>query len=167
MKNFTDDINSRFGIEGEWLNPLKENFDNIEKRMKFYVDENIRLREENEYLKKENYKDLELAKLNKEYEELKEDLFRGYSISKDEENAISKYEKEHTNKMHPQKYKNGKLKWSGADFDYIFSSFELGVSGTCICESCLRKARKEAKGDEEKYEKLIKKYDAKFTFRYY
>ena len=44
FKNYTDDLESRFGISSlGWLEPLHENFDNIEKRMKFYVEENIKL----------------------------------------------------------------------------------------------------------------------------
>lgn len=165
IQKFTDDLNSSFGISSEWLKPLDELFDNIRNRIQLYVDDNIRLREENEKLKSEHYKDKELERLNEELEKIKEDLYRGFPIFEDEDVEIKKWQKNHTEKMHPKSPKKIAKSWAeGPDYNYVFSPFELGISQKCYCETCRKKAFKEAKGDLEKYNKLLEKYDVEFDF---
>lgn len=50
IQKLTDDLNSSFRINSEWLKPLDELFDNIRNRMQLYVDDNTRLREESKYV---------------------------------------------------------------------------------------------------------------------
>ena len=164
-KIFKEDLESEFGIAGNWLKPLQDNFDNIKARMQWYVDDNTRLRKENKELKDEHYKDKELKRINKELEEVKQDLHRGFPIYEDEYKEIEKWRKAHTEKMHPNLPEKPVKYWAeGPDFNYMFSPFELGIVKKCYCENCRRKAQKEAKGDLEKYKELLKKYDVEFDF---
>lgn len=166
IQKLTDNLNSSFRINSEWLKPLDELFDNIRNRMQLYVDDNIRLREENEKLKSEHYKDKELKRLNEELEKIEEDLYRGFPIYKDELDNIEKWQQSHIKKMHPKNPQKKHVKYwaKGPDYNYMFSPFELGISQKCYCETCRKKAFKESKGDEEKYKKLLEKYDVEFDF---
>lgn len=167
FKRYTDDLESKFGVSSlGWLEPLHENFDNIEKRMKFYVEENVKLREENDKLKSEHYKDKELKNIEEKLEKLKSDLYRGFPIYENEEEAIKKWQKAHAKKMHPQPKTKKIRKYSGYSFGYEFVPFELGIAETCYCTACRERALTESKGDIEKYKKLLKKYDAEFDFDY-
>lgn len=165
VHKYTDDINSSFGTSSGWLKPLDELFDNIRNRMQWYVDDNVRLREENEKLKSEHYKDDEIKRLNKELEETKDNLYRGFPIFEDEDVKIRNWQKEHLKNMHPEPPKKIIKYWAeGPNYNYVFKPFELGIVQKCYCETCRKKAFKEAKGDLEKYEKLLKKYDVEFDF---
>lgn len=166
VQKHTDDINSSFGTSSGWLKPLDELFDNIRKRMQWYVDDNTRLREENKNLKDEHYKDRELKRLNKELEETKDNLYRGFPIYKDEFDNIEKWQQSHMEKMHPRKPQKKIVKYwaESPDYNYVFSPFNLGISQKCYCETCRKKAFKKARGDEEKYQKLLEKYDVEFDF---
>lgn len=150
----------------ECVHPFDEMFDNIKKRVQKYVDENKKLREENFKLKSEHYKDTEIKKLNDYIEGLKEDLYRGFPILKEEFDEIEKWQQSHTKKMHPRKPQKKIVKYlaDSPDYNYSFSPFELGIAQKCYCETCRLKAFKESKGDLEKYEDLLKKYDVEFDF---
>ena len=131
-----------------------------------------RLIEENERLKSEHYKDDELDAMREEVCRCKEDLGRGFPISKEENGAIIDWHINHMKKHHPT---NGVFaKYNGCNLVYEFDPTELGTVGTVYCERCRSKALKEL-GYEDNYsswieyihkrQELMKKYDAEFEFQ--
>ena len=67
--------------------------DTYEKRIKY-------LEEENKKLKDEHYKDSEMQRMKAELKEAKEDLYRGFPISKEEEKRIKKWQDKHDAEAH-------------------------------------------------------------------
>lgn len=53
---------------------------------------------------------------------------------------------------------------SGGGYTYEFVPTAIGVAQRCLCNSCRYKAWSESKGNRDKYEELIKKYDGIFDF---
>lgn len=79
---------------------------------------------------KENYnKDEEIAKLIRERDELREDSYRGFPISKEEEKSIKEWMNNHE-----QVHKGGHGV-SGGKYTYCFVPTSIGVIGTIKC-SC-------------------------------
>ena len=113
-------------------------------------------------LQDEKYKDKELQKMQKELKETKEDLYRGFSITEEEEKNISNWKKEHDTKAHnnPSQH-HGCI---GGGYTYRFYPTSIGTIGECVCSRCSRKAMRNAAGDYDKYGKLLKIYDGIFTF---
>lgn len=90
-------------------------------RMQERVD---RLEEENKKLKDEHYKDSEIARLKEENDKYLKDIYRGFTISEEEEKAINKW-KEEINK-------NRLLTKISFSYSYTFNPTPLGVAGTII-----------------------------------
>lgn len=67
--------------------------DTYEKRIKY-------LGEENKKLKEEHYKDSEMQRMEAELKKAKEDLYRGFPISKEEEEQIRKWQLKHDAEEH-------------------------------------------------------------------
>lgn len=85
------------------------------------------LREDNKRLKEETYAQEELAAAIAERDEMREDCYRGFPISKDEKEAIHKFMEEHE-KAHP-----GGHGVSGGKYTYEFCPTGLGTVGTVKC----------------------------------
>lgn len=104
--------------EGEVLQipPIKELCKTLE--AKFILEEKTikSLQKENEYLKSEHYKDEELKKLKEENARLKDDLTRGFRISKLELKKILEW-------------KNGLDKQPNRCFHYEFHPTSIGYVG--------------------------------------
>ena len=86
------------------------------------------LKVENEQLKSEHYKDDELKQLSEELKQARDDLSRGFEISKEEFDAIHAWKVAHENEKH-----GGYPCYSGAiggQYDYIFTPTSIGE----ICE---------------------------------
>ena len=67
--------------------------DTYEKRIKY-------LGEENKKLKEEHYKDSEMQRMEAELEKAKDDLHRGFPISKEEEEKIKEWQLKHDAEKH-------------------------------------------------------------------
>lgn len=95
------------------------------------------LEEENKKLKDEHYKDGEIQIMKSELEKMKKDYWRGFPISKNEENAIEKWKKEHDKKVHrfSKKLRMKAEGVSGGRYSYHFVPTALGTSGVIRC-SC-------------------------------
>lgn len=72
---------------------IVDKVDTYEKRIKY-------LEEENKKLKDEHYKDSEMQRMKAELKEAKEDLYRGFPISKEEEKRIKKWQDKHDAEAH-------------------------------------------------------------------
>ena len=87
--------------------------------------QNDRLREENDRLKSESYKDEELVKMKSEYDRMKEDYFRGFPISEEDDEKIKQWMRE--------KMKDGfKAGAIGGRFTYHFTPTGIGTIGSIV-----------------------------------
>ena len=127
------------------------------------IEEIEHLREEIKNFKLDAYKDQELKKMKEKLEKMQDSYYRGFPISKEEEEKIHNWLVEHENKQHGGYpcYHGA----SGGGYIYEFYPSGIGTAGTVICGSCQRKAWDEAKGDKKKYEKILAKYDGSFDFQ--
>ena len=84
------------------------------------------LREENERLKSEQYRDEELTEMKKKYEKMHEDYYRGFPITKKEEEKIKQWMDTVVGKE-PER-----MRMNSARFHYEFYPTPLGVSGVIV-----------------------------------
>lgn len=127
-----------FGGTSEVKNAMEHISDYIE------YQENLisSLREENNKLKAENYKDKELACLKKELEDIKEKMVKmrahSFEITKEQHDAIEAWKKEHEAKVHGATTLEQRLKLGGAIgglYTYQFCPTSIGTFGKVKC-SC-------------------------------
>lgn len=102
---------------------IEEDLNRIYDHYRKVVNENQYLRTENERLKSETYKDEELSKMKEQYEKMKSDYYRGFPISKKQEEKISKW----IDKL-PQVNKGA----IGGRFHYHFFPTSIGTMGKII-----------------------------------
>lgn len=98
-----------------------------------------RLEEENEKLKEEIWKDEELQKMRQELEDMREEYYRGFPISKKEDESIKEWIKEHEAKVHGLDTLEKRMKAagvSGGGYTYKFYPTAIGTSGEIICNRC-------------------------------
>jgi hypothetical protein len=94
------------------------------------------LKEEIKNLKDEHWKDNELQSMKKQYDEMKEDYYRGFPISKEEKERINAWVKKHEKEKHF--YSENDFPRGGAiggSYTYYFTPTSIGVFGTIKC-SC-------------------------------
>ena len=104
---------------------------NINNRIDIYEQRNRHLKEENEALKSEHYKDNRIKMLQQENNEMREALHRGFPISKSEWEAIRSWQDEHIKAKHGGNYYCGTI---GGRWTYEFTPTSIGVIGTCKCD---------------------------------
>ena len=105
--------------------------DSYERRIKY-------LEEENKKLKDEHYKDSEMQRMEAELEEAKDNLYRGFPISKKEEEKIREWELKHDAEKHGLKTMEQRLRAGGCiggRLTYHFVPTSIGVIGEVEC-SC-------------------------------
>ena len=114
---------------------VDESLFQLEWNMKRLLKENNELIAENESLKSEQYKDVELAKLKSEIDRLRKVLHKSFTVNEREKESIEKWYNEHKDKMH-----------NGRNFGYVyeFTPTEIATFGDCICTTCRGKARQKA-----------------------
>ena len=116
----------------------------------------------------EKWKDEELQKLKKERDEAFADMYRGFSITQAERDKINAWKKEHDENQHGLKTDMERCRAGGAiggRYSFDFTGTSIGTFGTCYCGSCRSKAIENCGGDIKIYRKLIKEYDAEFSFQ--
>lgn len=100
-----------------------------EKRIKYLAEENRKLREEYS-------KDKEIQKMQEELDEMKNDYWRGFPITKSEEKAIEEWKKKHDEDIHGWTTDALRMKaegCSGGRYSYKFVPTALGTSGVVRC----------------------------------
>lgn len=110
---------------------ITDKADVYEKRIKY-------LEEENKKLKDEHYKDSEMQKMKTELKKAKDDLYRGFPISKEEEEKIKEWQLKHDAEKHGLKTMEQRLRaggCSGGRYTYRFVPTGIGTVGEIIC-SC-------------------------------
>lgn len=155
---------------GEFLRV--EDLDTVCEQLRSIFDdqaaENSRLRENLQAITDEKWKDEELQKLKKERDEAFADMYRGFSITQLEQDKINTWKKEHDEKQHGLKTDMDRCRAGGAiggRYSFDFTGTGIGTFGTCYCGSCRSKAIENCGGDIKVYRKLIKEYDAEFSFQ--
>ena len=106
------------------LLPIDELCEEI--KVKFEHEEEILgyLREENERLKSEHYKDEELAKMKEAYDRMKDEYGLGFPISRDEYSAIKTWIEGHHH------YTQTAI---GGAYSYEFTPTSIGIVGKVKC----------------------------------
>jgi hypothetical protein len=105
-----------------WLNNTMKNvLQEVYDHYRSVVRTNDYLREENERLKCEAYKDEELAKMKEQYEKMKADYYRGFGISEAEDKKIKDW---------MEKLPSANTGAIGGRFTYQFICTSIGDIGT-------------------------------------
>lgn len=157
-------VNVRF--EGDSIS-LQECFEMIANRINEAEEIKTKANEKIKRYEEEINADVRVQELTVQLKKAKDDLYRGFGISEDEEKAISDWKEKHDIEQHGLNTLNKKLHAGGAiggRYHYEFHPTSIGIAADCVCGSCQNKAFQEAKGDRERYKKLLKKYDAIFEF---
>ena len=146
--------------------------DTVLKNLKYLYEDQQRslerAKQKNKELEDEHWKDNALQEMKAALDESRDNLYRGFGISKEEQDAIHTWEDKHYTESHNAPDLHSRLKMGGAiggSYEYEFCPTSIGTVGKVVCAACRNRAFREAKGDIEKYRKLIEKYDAKFTFQ--
>lgn len=124
MSYFTDSVS-------DLCQGIIDKVDTYEKRIKY-------LEEENKKLKDEHYKDSEMQRMKTELEKAKDDLYRGFPISEEEEKRIEEWQDKHDAEKHGLKTLEQKIRaggCSGGRYSYCFCPTAIGVIGEIKC-SC-------------------------------
>lgn len=140
------------GID-EALHAIKQIADSYDERL-------TDLSEENKKLRDEHYKDAELADMKRQLDSFKEDHYRGFPLTKQEEEKINKWKKEHDTSEHDNP--SGMHGVSGGGFAYIFYPTAIGCTIQCRCNHCHEIAMSAAVnvGDRKYYNEYMNKHDA-------
>ena len=149
-----------------------EDLDTVCEQLKSIFDnqaaENSRLHENLQAITDKKWKDEELQKLKKERDDALADMYRGFSITQAEHDKINAWKKEHDENQHGLKTDMERCRAGGAiggRYSFDFTGTSIGTFGTCYCGSCRNKAIENCGGDIKVYRKLMKEYDAEFSFQ--
>lgn len=125
------------------LSSLMPYSQDVDKALEIIKNENERkdkeikaLREENRKLKEEYNKDEEIQKMQEKLEVMQKDLWRGFSITEEEQRAIDEWKKQHEEEVHGLKTAEDRMKTHGCcggAYSYHFVPCSLGVSSVIRC----------------------------------
>lgn len=96
------------------------------------------LEKQNQELRDEKYKDNELSRMESELKTMKEDYYRGFPISEEEQKSIREWMNKHDEEVHHARTLDDKLKLGGCcggRYTYEFTPTSIGTIGTVKC-SC-------------------------------
>ena len=96
------------------------------------------LKKQNQKLRDEKYKDNELLRMEAELKAMKEDYYRGFPISEEEQKGIREWMDKHDEEVHHARTLGDKLKLGGCcggRYTYKFTPTSIGTIGTVKC-SC-------------------------------
>lgn len=149
-----------------------EDLDTICEQLKAIFDEqestNERLKKNLDAITDEKWKDEELTHLKQQRDQALADMYRGFSIAEEELIRVHEWQKKHDEVQHKLTTDAAKLQAGGAiggHYSFDFTGTSIGTFGSCYCGTCRSKAIKNCGGDIKLYQKLMKEYDAEFTFQ--
>lgn len=96
------------------------------------------LEKQNQELRDEKYKDNELSRMEDELKTMKENYYRGFPISEEEQKSIREWMDKHDEEVHHARTLGDKLKLGGCcggRYTYEFTPTSIGTIGTVKC-SC-------------------------------
>ena len=94
------------------------------------------LEKQNQELRDEKYKDNELSRMESELKTMKEDYYRGFPISEEEQKSIREWMDKHDEEVHRARTLDDKLKLGGCcggRYTYEFTPTSIGTIGTVKC----------------------------------
>lgn len=94
------------------------------------------LEKQNQELRDEKYKDNELSRMEAELKAMKEDCYRGFPISEEEQKSIREWMDKHDEEAHHAHTLDDKLKLGGCcggRYTYKFTPTSIGTIGTVKC----------------------------------
>ena len=94
------------------------------------------LEKQNQKLRDEKYKDNELLRMEAELKAMKEDYYRGFPISEEEQKSIREWMDKHDEEVHRARTLDDKLKLDGCcggRYTYEFTPTSIGTIGTVKC----------------------------------
>lgn len=94
------------------------------------------LEKQNQKLRDEKYKDNELLRMEAELKAMKEDYYRGFPISEEEQKSIREWMDKHDEEVHHARTLGDKLKLGGCcggRYTYKFTPTSIGTIGTVKC----------------------------------
>ena len=102
---------------------------------------NYRLQSKFNEIYNEKWSDKKLQEMKAELEKTRNDMWRGFPISAEENKMITEWQKKHDTEVHnnPKQYHGA----SGGGFIYEFYPTGLGTIGRCFCINCRGRAIKE------------------------
>lgn len=138
---------------------LDERIDNIKQFILILVHNNDRLQKKFNELYDEKWADKTLQDMKKELEQTKQNMHRGFPITKAEEKKINNWILKHDEEIHNNfNHYHGA---SGGNYEYSFYPTGLGTIGYCICDICKSRGLHE-KG--EKYWDYLKEHNGYIEF---
>lgn len=112
------------------LKAIKVRNEDNEKRIKSLEDKNRQLRDS-------HYKDEEMQKMKSELEVMREEYYRGFPITKEEQEAIETWKVDHSANAHGLKTIEDRLRVGrdiGGSYTYEFIPTSIGVIGYIKCQ---------------------------------
>ena len=154
-KNMADAITMEQACQiiADRINEAEEEKERIQARIREY-EENINA-------------DTRVQELKEKLAEVQEEVRRGFTMTKSETSAVSRWKNNHDLDRHNLDTLDKKMRAGGTiggRYHYEFHPTSIGTSGYCICGYCQRKAIRECEGNIDKYNELLDKYDARFEF---
>ncbi len=112
---------------------IRQKCDDLKETIGMIIDSlNCRIRnleEENKKLYDEHFKDKALSEMQSYINEMTDDLNRGFPISKEDYQALSKWQSDHIRDAHNNN-------WYAGTWEYTFIPTSVGTFGKCICGKC-------------------------------
>lgn len=144
----------------------EEEIDNYLETIKFNLQnkENIisKLRTKVAELEDEQSKDKTIKKLQVTLKEARENIYRGFPITKEESNKISEWKSNHDKTVHNNdKGYHGAI---GGGYAYEFYPTSIGTIGECICTTCRNRVIKNLK-EGESWRAALENCGGVFTFQ--
>ena len=123
--------------KGEYIQvlPVEECVKSILSRIESYEDTIERLKEENQKLKDEVWKDEELQDMKEQLDKMKAKYHRGFNITEEEDATIKEWKKKHEEEVHGLTAPTAHGA-AGGGYSYIFYPTAIGCAGVVKCNAC-------------------------------
>ncbi|MBP3781785.1 MAG: hypothetical protein J6I68_00900 [Butyrivibrio sp.] len=131
-----------------------------------YVEHIEKQREEAWERVREWNKDSEIQQAEDKVKAAYKKLSRGFAPDDDQWEQIEKWEKKHAEKYHkPPKTKEiTKKLLNGPNYSYQFEYSPIGTLGSVVCTVCAEKAMRNSLDSMSRYNELMERYNAHFSF---
>ena len=123
------------------IKTVENKIEDLKQLLLSMVHNNDRLQRQFNELWDEKWKDNELQEMKNELETMRTNYYRGFSISKTEDEQINSWIKNHDDEIHnnPSQYHG----CSGGGYEFSFYPTGLGTIGHCFCTTCKARAIRE------------------------
>ena len=138
---------------------VEDKIEDLKQTLLYMTHINDRLQRQFNELYDEKWADITLQNMKNELEQTKQDMYRGFPISKAEEKKINNWILKHDEEVHNNL--NHYHGVSGGGYEYSFYPTGLGTIGYCICDICKSRGLRE-KG--EKYWDYLKENNGYIEF---